>query len=336
MSGGDHPLGHDVWVAVDERAAVATARRRAASLATAQGFDEDRVAEVEIVASELATNLVKHGGGGDLVLRPMPAGALQLVAIDRGPGTRDLEALIRDGTSTAGTLGVGLGAVRRLASRLDLWAAPGRGAIVIAEIARAADVPRRVVGHLRRPLRGETTCGDAVAHRETSTGFLLLVADGLGHGPLAAEASQRAVEAFDEAPGESPPSDLVRRMHVAMKSTRGAAVAVSRVDLDARVLTHAAVGNISGRLLDGGDRLRSLVTQPGIVGHNMPRVRDLAYPLEDTNLVVLHSDGLTERWTADMVPPVRRHGAGVCAAALLRDAGTRRDDASVLALQVPA
>lgn len=330
------PAG-DVWIVVDEGTAVATARRHAAALAGSCGLGAERVADVEIVASELASNLVKHAGGGDLVLRPLPGAGIQLVAIDDGPGTRDLAALIPDGVSTAGTLGVGLSAVRRLASRLDLWSAPARGAVVVADLGPAAadqDAVRSPVGHLTRTLRGESVCGDVVAHRPTRTGWLLLVADGLGHGPLAAEASGRAAEVF-EAGTSDDPADLVQRMHGALTGTRGAAVTVARVDVSSRTVTHAGVGNITGRLLSTGGRPRTLVSQPGIVGHRLPRVRAQQQPLDDADLLVLHSDGLTEKWDAASLPSAR-HDAALCAAVLLRDAGTRRDDASVLALRVPA
>ena len=208
----------DVWVAVDEAAAVATAQRRAAGLALPVGLDADRVGEVEIIASELASNIVKHGGGGDLVLRAVPGG-VQLIAIDAGPGTRDLEALIADGVSTAGTLGVGLSAVRRLAARLDLWSAPARGAVVVADVVTppAADSAPRL-GSLVRTIRGESVCGDSVASRRTPSGWVVAVADGLGHGPLAAEPSRRATAVLAESGSESP-SELVTRMHSVVTSS---------------------------------------------------------------------------------------------------------------------
>jgi anti-sigma regulatory factor (Ser/Thr protein kinase) len=323
---------HEAWVAVDEAAGVPAARRRATSIAHSLGFSGELVDEVAIVASELSTNLVKHGGGGDLVLRTTAAGSVQLIAIDSGPGTRDLAGLVRDGISTTGTLGVGLGAVQRLASRVDLWSEPARGAIIVAEIGGESR-ERSPVGHLLRPIRGEKVCGDALAWRETPSGWLLVLADGLGHGPLAAEASGRAVQILMTYSSDAP-VEILKRMHAALAGTRGAAVAVSRVDRTTRVLTHAAVGNISGRMVDGSSRTRALASQPGIVGHKLPRVRENTYDLDGARLVVLHSDGLTEKWDQSAVPDVRRHGPDVCAAALLRDAGTRRDDAGVLTLQL--
>ncbi|GAA1915865.1 ATP-binding protein [Nocardioides marmoribigeumensis] len=324
-----------VWVAVDDAAAVPGARRRAASLASTLGFPADVLGEVEIIASELATNLVKHGRGGDLVLRTTAAGTVQLLAIDSGPGTRDLAGLVRDGVSTTGTLGVGLGAVGRLADHLDLWSEVGRGAVVVAEVGPPPVAPRAPVGHLLRPLRGEIECGDAIAWRQVGATWLVAVADGLGHGPLAAEASGRAAHVLRTSPSTSP-VELVGLMHRALAATRGAAVAVSRVDPDRGTVTHAAVGNVSGRLVDASGGTRALATQPGIVGHKLPRVRENAYPLDTARLLVLHSDGLTDKWSGSALPDVDVHGPDVCAAALVRDAGTRRDDAGVLTLRLPS
>ena len=214
------------WVAVDEAASVPAARRRASSLATSLDFAHELRGEVEIVASELATNLVKHGGGGDLVLRTTDRGSVQLLAIDSGPGTRDLAGLVRDGISTTGTLGVGLGAVQRLATRVEMWSEPARGAVVVAEVG-GVEGERTPVGHLLRPLRGEIVCGDAVAWRETERGWLLAVADGLGHGPPAAEASRRAVQVLESSTSDSP-GELLTHMHRVIAGTRGAAVAISR------------------------------------------------------------------------------------------------------------
>ena len=329
------PTAPTVWVPVDDDAAVPGARRRAASVAATLSFSAELVGEVEIIASELATNLVKHGRGGDLVLRPTATGTVQLIAIDSGPGSRDLAGLVRDGVSTTGTLGVGLGAVGRLADHLDLWSDVGRGAVVVAEVGPPPPAPRRPVGHLLRPLRGQVECGDAVAWREVGSAWLVAVVDGLGHGPLAADASARATHVLRTS-GQESPGELVTLMHRALASTRGAAVAVSRVDPEDGTLLHAAVGNISGRLVDGSGRTRALATQPGIVGHKLPRVREIPYALDEARLLVLHSDGLTDKWLGSSVPDVDRHGPEVCAATLVRDAGTRRDDAGVLTLRMPS
>lgn len=327
----------DVWIHVDTEGVVPTVRRRATELATAAGFDQSRVAQVGIAATELASNLVKHAGEGTVILRQVHAGTatgVELISYDSGPGRRDIAALVADGATTAGTLGIGLGAVKRMAGSLQLHSVPGRGTVVAATLWPSPDqVATSAVSGLVRPMRGQQVSGDAIAHRTFDGGHLAMVADGLGHGPLAAEASARAVEVFHESTNRSP-EQLVRLMHAALSGTRGAAVAVVRLDLVSRTVVFAGVGNIAGRLL--GEQLsRSLVSQPGIVGHNLPTIRESTFDCSASRAVVLHSDGLTEMWDLSGLPGVISQGPAVLAATVMRDAGVRRDDAAVLVLEVP-
>jgi anti-sigma regulatory factor (Ser/Thr protein kinase) len=327
----------DVWWGVDEMATVAAVRRSAAAHAERLGFDADRVGEVGVVVSELATNLVVHARGGELVLRATGAGQdarLRVIAIDYGPGSRDIHALIADGFSSRGTLGIGLGACMRLSTEFDIYSVPAVGTVVEAVLGPVAGTAPReepAVAHLTRPLSGEGPCGDAAASRSASGRALVMVADGLGHGPLAAEASRRAAEVFLASDATSPAA-VLERMHAALGGTRGAAVSVLRYDASAGAVVHAGVGNVVTRLL--GDRaMRMLPSQPGIVGHRMPRVREQSYPTDDMTAAVLHSDGLTQRWSLDDLPGVLQHPPAVICAAVLRGAASRRDDAGVLVLR---
>ena len=325
----------DLWLALDDVSAIPQVRRQAAALAQRLGFDDNRVGEVEIAVSELASNVVKHGRGGDVALGVVEhagTGFLRMVAVDSGPGSRDIEALVTDGVSTSGTLGIGLGAARRLASDLELYSVPAVGTIAQAHFAPVASpAPVPDIAWLTRPLGGVGPCGDAAAHREVPGGHLGMLADGLGHGPMAAAASTRATEVLRSSAATSPAA-LLTEIHGALGSTRGAAVAVVRVEAEQRRVVHASVGNVATRLLGEG-RPRTLAAQPGIVGHRMPRLREQVEPLDGSVALVLHSDGITERWSTDTMPGVLRHSAGVLGAAILRDAGVRRDDAGILVLR---
>jgi hypothetical protein len=243
--------------------------------------------------------------------------------------------MVADGSTTAGTFGIGLGAVRRMAGTLHLHSVPGHGTVVSAALWPSPEHPATApASGLVRPLRGQDVSGDAIADRAFDGGHLVMAADGLGHGPLAAEASTRATQVFHESRSVSP-AELVTRMHAALSGTRGAAVAVVRLDAATRTVVHAGVGNIAGRLL-GEHRYRGMASQPGIVGHNLPRVRETSFDASDARAVVLHSDGLTEKWDLSGLPGVIQQGPAVLAAALMRDAGVRRDDASVVVLRIPA
>lgn len=319
------------WFRVEDESVAGAVRRAAMHLAAEVGFESGRAGEVGIVATELCTNLVKHAATGTVALRRVRSGAMagvELVAVDAGPGMADLRWSALDGNSTTGTLGIGIGAVERLWSNGDAHSVPGIGTVVVATLWPADGVPPTPVATLTRPMNGEEVCGDAVAVRQDGDRVVVLLADGLGHGPLAATASQEAVRAFHTAALTSPAAVLTR-VHGALAGTRGAAVAVAEIDRVAGQVRFAGVGNVS-TWIDDGEHRRSLLSQPGIVGAQSRKIREDTYDLPSGAMVVLHSDGLTDKWDLAKVAGLRRHTATLVAAALLRLAGVRHDDASVV------
>lgn len=322
------------WITVEDSSAPGRVRRAAMALARRLGFSEERAGEVGIAATELATNLHRHAVDGAVLVRlrrNADDAAVELVATDAGPGMADLAALAQDGRSSAGTLGIGLGAVIRLATWFDGHSVVGRGTVMLATFWRgAAPVARATVAALTRTMVGESVCGDACAQRTDAGVTTLMLADGLGHGPLAAAAAQEAVRAFDTASArDTMPAQLLRRLDGALRSTRGAAVAVVRLDPAARTLAFAGVGNVAG-WVDDGEQRRALTAGPGIVGNNTKTIREFESALPAHALVVLHSDGLTSKWDLGAYPGLRERDPHLVAATLMRDAGIRYDDASVI------
>ncbi|MGZ5415798.1 MAG: ATP-binding SpoIIE family protein phosphatase [Nocardioides sp.] len=320
------------WIRVEGDTGPGTVRRRVVELSRQMGLDETRTGQVAIVATELATNLVKHARGGAVVLRVLRrggVGGVEIIALDRGPGMRDVRAFFGDGTSTTGTLGIGLGAVRRLSSRYDVHSVPGRGTVVTASFWQGAPGPEDATAGLTRTIAGESECGDAYAVRQAPDDEMLLLAvDGLGHGPLAARAATSATRIFRES-REVSPGALMEEVHRGLTNTRGAAAAIGHLEVQRGRLTYAGVGNIAGRIVTA-ERSRGLATHPGIVGHNAPVVRETTYDLAPDSWIVLHSDGLSEKWDISEYPGVLHHSPLVLAATLMRDAGNVRDDASAL------
>ena len=321
------------WYTVDHPSAVGRVRRAASVVARDLGFDEDRAAKVGIVVSELATNQVKHAGSGRVLVRVCRTGdaaELEMLAVDSGPGMRDITAAMQDGVSTRGTLGIGLGTVPRLASSWDAWTSPGQGTVIAATFTGRGTVagPRRPTG-VTRPMTGQEACGDAFAVRHDAGVATLMVADGLGHGPLAAAASGAAVRTFLDAPPGSPVA-LLERVHRALSGTRGAAVSIAQVSDG--VLRYAGLGNISGTV--HGDRARGLVSHPGIAGVPTRQLRETTYPVERGDVVVMHSDGLTNRWSLADYPGLAARSPFVVAGVLLRDHAVRPDDSCVAVLPV--
>jgi anti-sigma regulatory factor (Ser/Thr protein kinase) len=321
------------WFRVDDQAAAGSVRRAATRLAAQLGFDDARRAEVGIVASELTANVHHHAGRGEVALqvclRDGHAG-VEIVAVDWGPGMADLSWASVDGHSTRGTLGVGLGAIARLSSSFDVISQPQRGTVLAAGLWADSAAPSGGVdiAGVTRPMANEEVCGDALAGREIDGVNVLLVADGLGHGPLAAAASREALAAFYRCEANDPLA-VLQEIHRRISHTRGAAIAVATIDADFRRVCLAGIGNISA-FIAGEGRRQSLASYPGIIGHQARVMRQLEFAIEDDSVVVLHSDGLSESWNLEQTPGLCRRSAIVIAASLLRDAGTRPDDASVL------
>jgi anti-sigma regulatory factor (Ser/Thr protein kinase) len=325
----------DVAVAVAEASGVAEARRRALGLAESQGLDEASAGRLALVVTEAATNLVKHAGGGEVLLRALSANGtvgIEVLAIDRGPGLSNPASALRDGHSTAGSPGTGLGAIARLATAFDIHSVPGAGTVVVAQLwARAPGRPAAgtlEVAGVTAVHPGEELCGDAWAVTRRPDGGALLVADGLGHGPDAYAAAHEAVRLFQES-RRSAPAELLAELHEGLRPTRGAAVAIAEIDLGRAVVRYAGVGNIAGTILSGGGA-RSLVSHNGIAGHEARRIAEFSYPFPDGAVLVLHSDGLTSRWTLAPYPGLGARHPALVAGVLYRDFKRGPDDVAVV------
>ncbi|MEV0152867.1 ATP-binding SpoIIE family protein phosphatase [Micromonospora sp. NPDC050686] len=321
-----------LWFRVEGGNAISGVRRAAERLGGQLELGESRVGDLAIVAAELTSNLVKHARGGAMLVRPVRRAGragVELIAVDSGPGMADLTLSFRDGHSTAGTLGIGLGAITRQASWFDGYSWPGRGTVLAVQIWAGPPPQPSWAAGLTRPITGEHTSGDGYAVRVVEGRRQVLVCDGLGHGPLAAVATEAAAAAFRAAPAV-PPGAVVQHLHRAMSHTRGAALAVAELDAPAGVLRYAGLGNIVAAVVAEGERRRGLVSLPGIAGHQRPAVREYDYPFGPATTLVMHSDGVVDRWDLADYPGLGGRSPLVTAATLLRDAGTRRDDACVL------
>ncbi|WP_256103537.1 ATP-binding SpoIIE family protein phosphatase [Streptomyces sp. ODS05-4] len=344
---------HITWLRVDVGLAM-SARREAARLAKRIGLGADRVSAVEIAVTEAATNLQKHAVDGALALRVTRSGphaAVEFVATDTGPGIPHLPSALADGTSSTGTLGVGLGAIARLADVFDIHTLPGRGTTVMAQFWAGAEARREEpagvdAGGLTRPIGGEELCGDTWALRSaaapgtaTADGgaasgagpVLAMMCDGLGHGPQAARAGEVAREAFRDT-RHTRPQQVLQDLHRALKGTRGAAIAVARLDFAAGSVEFSGVGNVSAFLVEDGKR-NSLLSVPGIVGHHMPHLRTFTAAAGPGSAFVTHSDGLSDRWSPDSFPGLFVRRSTVVSAQILREAGGRRDDIGILVVK---
>jgi len=324
----------DTWVRAEDASAIGALRRTAVTLAEARGFSEEDAGRVAVAVSEAASNLVKHAVDGVMLIRPHLEldSAVEVLAIDRGPGMRDVSRALRDGYSTTGTLGIGLGGIARMASGYEVHSMPGRGTVLgMYFVAQGAPRPASRVSGLTRPIGEETVCGDAFVITDESAVTTVMLCDGLGHGPAAAYASQEAVRLFMRHADLAPVTAL-ERIHAGLGHTRGGAVAVARIDATAGTVSFAGLGNISAWVTHNDGR-QGMISVPGIAGHKARTLRQYEYTLPPHSVVLLHSDGLSERWNITSYPGLVTRLPSVVAGTLLREAGTRRDDACVVAVR---
>jgi anti-sigma regulatory factor (Ser/Thr protein kinase)/serine/threonine protein phosphatase PrpC len=320
--------------------------QRAAELACkfvdSLGFTPKDRAEIALVVTELASNLIQHASGGTVRLSRIEAVGhigIQVESEDSGPGISDLEQAITDGYSTAGGLGTGLGTVNRLMDDLAAYSRPERGVRIICQRWMrpwTTDITGRKLafGAATRSYHRLPENGDAFIIKPWGRNAIAGVIDGLGHGQYAQRASQTARQ-YVEQHFDQPLESLFRGVGRACRATRGAVMALARFDLDQQKLTVASVGNIETRLIGNPERL-NLVVKRGVVGLNAPSPVPSEHPWTSTSLLIMHSDGLHPHWSWNEFSDVAEAAPDVIARRLLQALGKIDDDATVVVARNPS
>ncbi|MBK5516099.1 ATP-binding protein [Pseudomonas sp. TH10] len=321
---------------IEDTSQIGHARRTAQQLAEQHGFDATDAGRVALVATELASNILKHAASGELHLRVLPrtAGAgIEMLAIDRANGF-DLEACLADGFSTGGTQGIGLGAVSRQTQVFDVYA-DARGAVLLARLYPRSDkAADQRFGVSQHSLRNDPACGDVWHLAFDGSRISALVIDGLGHGDDAERAARAGEQTFALAPFTTPVM-LLEDIHRDMIGTRGGALAIAQFDGDVDALKFVGIGNIGACLIAPG-KSRGLASHPGIVGGQYRKAQPFDYAHVNGHLLIMYSDGLQSRWNLQDYPGlVHRHPA-VIASVLHRDFCRGRDDVTVLVVALEA
>ena len=322
---------------MEDASRVGEARRYAAQLGVDVELDQVAAARLAIVVTELATNLVRHAKQGRLLLSARPdRGEVEVLAIDEGPGIANIGRSMSDGFSTAGTPGTGLGAVRRLAQEFDVHSTVPAGTVVVARVRSAQSQQQdpaldACVGAVSLRAPGEQVCGDGWAFALDGARGAVMVADGLGHGPDAAEAAQAALRTFVADPLAGP-RELLDATHRALRGTRGAAVMALQADAEAGTIRSAGAGNVMARLVSGVSD-RTILTQHGTAGLAVRSIEEAQTPWPAHALLVVFSDGIEARWQPELLAPVLGRDPALAAALLVRDHCRGRDDATVAVLR---
>lgn len=327
-------MNESVAITITESSQTGEARRTAMALATRLGFEETQRGKVGIVVTEVANNLVQHAEGGVLLLRVLKHDlgvGIEVLSLDKGSGMVDVDECLQDGFSTAGTSGNGMGAIRRLSNLFEIYSIPNQGTALVAHLwsnsATRNSEQTLEIGVICLPKRGEDVSGDTWACEVASRRSLLLVVDGLGHGPAAASAAVLAVRIFQD--DHSSPGAYVEAAHAALRSTRGAVLGIAEIDFEQESVRFAGIGNIAATIFSFTEH-HNLLSHNGTVGHEIGKIQEFSYPWYANGLLIMHSDGLSAKWRLDRYPGLSQKHPSLIAGVLYRDFNRERDDVTVL------
>jgi len=322
---------------VTEAGDTVLARQSAESLGGRVGFDEPAVAELGIVAVELATNVLNHAASGEITIAHISDDdreGIRIESFDAGPGIDDVDAAFADGVSTAGSLGSGLGAVNRLMDQVTV-SAPGEpdyGTHVVAdrwlrtEIDPSQPCPLDF-GAASRPISHGEPNGDSFTITQWDDKALVGVIDGLGHGVDAHEAALAAKQ-YVERHYDASMATLFEGTERACRGTRGVVMALARFDWKEESITYGSVGNIRHKTHGPADL--SVVQRRGVLGSNGPEPVVKTTPWDTGATLIMFSDGLTSHWSWSDHDDLLAEPASVIASGLLDRLGKDHDDATVL------
>jgi anti-sigma regulatory factor (Ser/Thr protein kinase) len=327
---------------IEERSLVAYLKREIHNEVLRSTFSENRAGEIDIIVSELCSNLIKHAGSGEILYRVQTEkdnATFEILSIDQGPGIADVARMMRDGVSTSNTLGHGLGALERLSDTFNIYSLPDWGTVAYSKVTTLKQRVKKDtslqldVRGLCTPKTRETFCGDGYQLKYTSEDIRVFFGDGLGHGPNAHDAVRVAADFFFES-DETNPVDMIRQMHEKVRRTRGLVATIAILDKKQSEWAICGVGNILARIYHGGT-YRNYMSYNGAIGLNIPTsMNHTVIPAERNQLLVMASDGIKTRWDIAKFQSILKYDNMILAAAIYKDFNRGTDDSSVLTAKV--
>jgi negative regulator of sigma-B (phosphoserine phosphatase) len=184
-------------------------------------------------------------------------------------------------------------------------------------------------GIANRPKKGNQVSGDAYVITEADGAVTAGLVDGLGSGEAAAAASKQAVRCIT-LNSTADLKELVTRCHKELRGTRGAVMALLRINLEVETVSFVGVGNIG--IYAWSNEPISPISLGGIVGYNrLPPLREFTYRYTPGDLFVLYSDGVSGRLIADRdLPTLGRIDPQAMADVIAQRYGVENDDLTVI------
>lgn len=326
---------------VEDKSYVSFLKREIHNLATNAGFSSQRTGEIDIIVSELSSNLIKFVGVGEFLYRiatDAKGDFFELFCIDAGRGIPNLAQMMKDGSTTSQTLGQGLGAVKRLSDASSIYTLRNWGTVVHSKIYKEVQpnfVRRENIelGVVQVNMPGEAQCGDGYAVKYAHGGVFFFLGDGLGHGDHAYDAVQAAITAF-KACRERSLVSIFQYIHQEVKKTRGLVGTIAFLDFKTNKWSLCGIGNISTSIFTGLE-VKNYTPYNGIIGLNIPRtLTESVFEVQKFQTLVMHSDGLRSRWNLSSLAGLLKHPSSIIAGTLFKEHARRTDDMSVLVAKV--
>lgn len=318
-------------------------RSKLRAVSRRMGFSDIKREHMELVCNEMVTNQHKFADDNGLVQiwevqHPRPA--LDLFAFDYGKGIPNLHVALKDGYTTAGTMGKGLGAIRRLSSESEVYSipvesakdTPWHGTAVWSRFyhtSSKSEYPHEVGGYLRA-YQDSTYNGDRIEVRCGKNKTRWLHLDGLGHGREAAEVVDNLGDFLDE---ETPVDGLVQRLSTRLQGTRGSVAMVCEIEAATQTVRVCGVGDMIAYLIANGDK-RAISFSPGVLGHAHRTPETFTFPFPSQALLITASDGLRRNMTLRSFPELWRLHPQIVALVLGQVVGRHNDDRSVFTIRV--
>lgn len=325
---------------VEDRSYLSFIKREIHSLIAKTKFESMRAGELDIVVSELLSNVIKHAGGGEIFYKLSESEnnstVFEIYCIDSGPGNNNMGKMMKDGASSSNTLGHGLGAIDRLSNFFQIysmaeWGTVAYAKILMDEAQKKVVQPRNEIhiDTLQVCMPGENVCGDGYQMKKVNDETQIFLGDGLGHGPNAHEAVQTAIQAFNQCT-ENEPTDILRYIHQKVKKTRGLVGSIAIYNHIKKEWKTCGVGNITTRFYEGL-MSKKVMSHNGIIGLNIPAIMNThVLPNAEYQHIFMYSDGIRNHWDLHQYPAILKCAPAIMAAAIFKDNARRNDDMTLL------
>jgi len=324
-----------------ERSYLALLKREIHHLVTGAGFSERKISEIDIVVAEIGTNLVNHGGGGEVLVKLVEDNGhqgIEILALDKGPGMADVSRMIIDGVSTKNTLGQGLGAIRRLSDNFQIYSQPNWGTVVLSRIFNEplpiySKKPAFEMSALLAPKPNEKYCGDGYYSSFGQDKLIVFLGDGLGHGFHAEAAVLAAIESLKTCSADNAVA-IIRHIHEHVRKTRGLVATVGVLDCRSKIWSLCGVGNIHTKLTSHSNQY-GYMPYNGIIGMNIPNsLKEREFPYEPGQYLLFCSDGIKSRVDLGRHPSIQRCDPAVIAAVVYNEFARHTDDTGIVVCKI--